>query len=124
MKSLDIDGKLFVKVCNADELVPNKGLKVQFEDDIDMEVSIFKIENEYFCVTNICPHKHQPVIYKGILKDCTVTCPAHGWTYDLHTGENTNKHQGTKYLKKYEVFELNGEIYIEKPELDIPKWRQ
>lgn len=124
MKSLTIDGKLFVSVCTSSELISEKGKKIKFEEDIDMEVSIFKIDNEYFCVSNICPHKHQPVIYKGIIKDCTVTCPAHGWTYDLKTGENTNKHQGIKQLKTYEVFEKDGEIYIEKPELVIPKWRQ
>lgn len=124
MKSLTIDGKLFVSVCSSNELIPAKGKKIKFEDDIDMEVSIFKIDNVYYCVSNICPHKHQPVIYKGIIKGCTVTCPAHGWTYDLKTGENTNKHQGIKRLKKYEILEQNGEIYIEKPELEIPKWRQ
>lgn len=124
MKSLTIDGKHFVSVCSTDSLIPEKGKKIKFDDDIDMEVSIFKIDNEYFCVSNICPHKHQPVIYKGIVKDCTVTCPAHGWTYDLKTGENTNKHQGIKQLKKYEIFEKDGDIYIEKPKLEIPKWRQ
>lgn len=124
MKSITIDGKLFVSVCSTDELIPEKGKKIIFDDDIDMEVSIFKIDNEYYCVSNICPHKHQPVIYQGIIKDCTVTCPAHGWTYDLKTGENTNKHQGIKQLKKYQIFEKDGDIYIEKPELEIPKWRQ
>lgn len=124
MKTITLDGKVFVKVCREDELIPEKGKKIKFEDDIDMEVSIFKIDGELFCVSNICPHKHQPLIYKGIIKDCTVTCPAHGWTYDLKTGENTNKHQGIKYLKKYEIFVREGEIFIEKPKLEIPKWRQ
>lgn len=124
MKSLTKDGKIYVSVCTSNELIPKKGKKIKFEDDIDMEVSIFKIDNEYYCVSNICPHKHQPVIYKGIIKDCTVTCPAHSWTYDLKTGENTNKHQGIKQLKKYEIFEKDGDIYIEKPKLEIPKWRQ
>lgn len=124
MKSITVDGKLLVKVCRVEELIPEKGKKIKFDDDIDMEVSIFKINDKYYCVSNICPHKHQPLIYKGIVKGCTVTCPAHGWTYDLETGDNTNRHQGIKKLKKYDIFEIDGYIYIEKPKLEIPKWRQ
>lgn len=124
MKIISIDGQEFVQVCKVNEIIENKGIKFQFPDDIDMQVAIFKIDSEYYCVSNICPHKHQPVIYKGIIKDCTVTCPAHGWTYNLKSGENTNQHQGIKKLKKYQVREINGFIYIEKPKLEIPKWRQ
>jgi len=123
MKTMEIDGKIYVRVCSKEELIVNKGIKFQFPDDDDMQVAVFYTDEKYFCVSNICPHKHQPVIHKGIVKDCTITCPAHGWTYELDSGENTNKHQGIKQLETYDVKIIENDIYIEKPELKIPKWR-
>lgn len=124
MKTMEIGEKLYVKICDKSDIIENRGYKFQFPDDIDMQVVIFYTDGEYFCVSNICPHKHQPVIHKGFIKNCTVTCPAHGWTYELDSGNNTNKHQGIKQLRTYEVKVINDEIYIEKPKLEIPKWRQ
>ena len=89
-----------------------------------MQLAVFRIEGELYCFTNICPHRHQPKIYDGIIKDSTVTCPEHGWTYSILNGDNTNQMQGIRHLKKYRIFEENGLIFIEKPALEIPKWRQ
>ena len=34
MKSITIDGKLFVSVCSADELIPEKGKKIVFSNEV------------------------------------------------------------------------------------------
>ena len=120
----DKNDKEFVKVFSSKEIVEGKGKRYQFKDDIDMDVAIFRYEGKLYCVSNICPHKHQPDIYRGLLKNGRVTCPLHGWTYKLKNGEHVNKKQGIKSLKSYEVFEKNDSVYVEKPDLDIPKWRQ
>lgn len=127
----------FIKVCNSNELIPKKGKLIKFDDDDDMQVAIFRINDKLYAVSNICPHRHAEEIYNGILtcqneknaldkikeKD-VVTCPLHGWSYFLDTGFNTNQKQGIKRIQTYQIFEKNNEIFIEKPKLEIPKWRE
>jgi nitrite reductase/ring-hydroxylating ferredoxin subunit len=113
----------YLYVCESKDILNRKGIKIQFPEDIDFQVAIFRLSDELHCLDNICPHRHADKIYDGIIKDNNVMCPLHGWTYSILTGENTNKHQGLKYLRKYDVFEENGKVYIEKPDFKIPKWR-
>jgi hypothetical protein len=42
----------------------------------------------------------------------------------LETGENTNPNQGIGSLSKYNLIELDGKIYLEKPDIKVPKWRE
>lgn len=116
--------KEFLFVCKSEDAIERKGIKVQFPEDIDFQVAIIRLNGKLHCLDNICPHRHADKIYDGIIKDDTVICPLHGWTYSIITGENTNKHQGLKYLKKYDIYEENGNVFIEKPDFKIPKWRK
>ncbi|MFH1052568.1 MAG: Rieske 2Fe-2S domain-containing protein [bacterium] len=118
------DGKTFILICSSEELKEGKGKRIAFEEDIDLQFAVFRIQNRLYCVSNICPHRHATKIFEGILKGLTVTCPLHGWTFSLLTGENKKAHQGIKKLSRYEIFEENNKVYLEKPVLNIPKWRE
>ncbi|MFP4369657.1 MAG: Rieske (2Fe-2S) protein [Candidatus Kapaibacterium sp.] len=125
-EELEIKGGKYLRLCRSDELVEGKGLKVIIDDDLDKQVAVIRLEGKLYCLFNICPHRHADRIHEGILdkNELTVMCPLHGWTYSLETGNNINAKQGIKGLKTFEVFEDHGYIYIEKPRLDIPKWRK
>lgn len=141
METIELNNKQLIPVCNANELFNKKGKLIKFDEDDDMQVAIFRIGEKLYCVSNICPHRHAEEIYNGLLTcevnkleqyelleenilSDVVTCPLHGWSYYLDSGFNTNPKQGIKRIKTYDIIEQNGIIYIEKPELDIPKWRQ
>ncbi len=124
MDKIKKDNKTLVNICDSNEIKEGKSKKIVFEDDIDMQYALFRIDNKLYCVSNICPHRHATRIFEGILKGITVTCPLHGWTYSLDTGENVNQKQGIKKLDKYLVFEENGKVFMEEPMIKIPKWRQ
>ncbi|HRP02766.1 MAG TPA: Rieske 2Fe-2S domain-containing protein [Candidatus Kapabacteria bacterium] len=124
MNEIYIDGVKYLEVCNSKDVVESKGTKIQLPDDDDFQVAIFRINGELICLDNICPHRHADKIYDGIIKDNNVTCPLHGWTYSLQTGENINKSQGLKSLKKYHCFEQSGKVYLEEPIFEVPKWRR
>jgi len=118
------DNIKFIKVAESKNVYEKKGIKVQFEGDDDFQVAIIRYEGKLYCVDNICPHRHADKIFEGIIKDKTVTCPLHGWTYSLETGENVDIKKGIKKLKTYLCFEEDGIIYIEEPKFEIPKWRK
>lgn len=43
---------------------------------------------ELFAIDGICAHQGGP-LGKGQLEGCTLTCPWHGWQYDVSTGKHT-----------------------------------
>lgn len=122
--SIEIGGKLFVEVCPVSEIIERKGRRIQFTGDDDFQVALFKIDGIYYCVDNICPHRHADRIHEGIIKELTVMCPLHGWTYSLDSGKNVDIRQGIKNLNTYKVELIDNMIFIEKPSFQIPLWRR
>lgn len=120
----EINGKTYLNVMKSKDLAEKQGKRIKFHEDIDQQVAVIRFEGKLYCLWNICPHRHEDQIHNGILKSGQITCPAHGWTYWLETGENINPHQGLKNLDTFDIFEEEGEIWIEKPAVRIPRWRQ
>ena len=114
----------YVEVCKSSDLYEGKGRRIKFPEDEDFQVAIFRVKGQLYCLDNICPHRHADSICDGIIKDGIVTCPLHGWSYSLETGQNVNQLQGIKSLKSHKIFEKDGMILIEKPIFTIPKWRR
>ena len=50
-------------------------------------VAVFRLEEGFFAVENECPHVGAPLA-SGSVDDCVVTCPLHGWSFDLRDGSN------------------------------------
>lgn len=50
------------------------------------KVAVFLVDGEVVATTAVCPHAGGP-LNKGRLDGAILTCPWHGWSYDLRTGE-------------------------------------
>ena len=50
-----------------------------------MEIALFKSGGEVFALEGICPHKGAP-LGQGTVADGVVSCPFHGWQFDIRTG--------------------------------------
>ncbi len=120
---IEKQGVKYIKAIRSDELFEKKGILIEFDDDIDMQLAVFKIDGELYCLSNICYHQHAREIYNGIIKDGFVYCPKHLWSYDYKTGMNSDPNKGRACLQTYHIFEEKNYIYIEKPSIKIPKWR-
>lgn len=48
-------------------------------------VAIFRLDAGIFAIDNLCLHQAGPLC-DGEIEDGAVTCPWHGWSYDLRTG--------------------------------------
>ncbi len=119
-----IDGKEYFRICSSRDISEKKGRRFRFGNDYIEQVAVFRVKGNLYCLANVCPHRYVDKIFDGIIDDMKIICPAHGWTYHLESGNNVNPNQGVKNLKKFNVFELDGFVYLEKPEFDIPKWRR
>lgn len=59
----------------------------------DRIVALFNVEGTIHALDGICPHQGGP-LGKGNLQGCIITCPWHGWQFDVSTGQ----HQTSKSL--------------------------
>ncbi|OGU58161.1 MAG: hypothetical protein A2X64_06855 [Ignavibacteria bacterium GWF2_33_9] len=119
-----INGTEYWEILDRDKLSEKKGVRVVLGDDFEYQIAVFLVNGKTYAVSNICPHRHQEKIFEGFIRENDkVMCPLHGWTYFLATGENTNPNQGVGSIQTFNLIELEGKIYLEKPEIKIPKWR-
>lgn len=48
-------------------------------------VGLFNIDGEYHAIDNLCLHRGGPLC-EGAIRGAVVTCPWHGWQFDVTTG--------------------------------------
>ncbi len=75
------------KVARLRDLKERKGKLVCIDGE---EIALFNIEGKIFAVGNVCPHQHFSKLHEGMLDGKTLTCPMHGWSYDLESGKSVN----------------------------------
>ena len=61
---------------------PNSSLERVIGDRV---IALFNVDGTFHALDGICPHQCGP-LGKGQLADCVVTCPWHGWQFDVLTG--------------------------------------
>jgi len=49
-------------------------------------VALANVDGKFFAISNTCLHRGGP-LGEGSLQDKIVTCPWHGWEYDVTTGK-------------------------------------
>ncbi len=73
----------FIKAISISDLKPGEGKMIEVEEKA---IAIFNIDGEFFAIDNTCAHRGGP-LGEGFLDGKTVTCPWHGWKYDVTTGK-------------------------------------
>jgi nitrite reductase (NADH) small subunit len=72
----------FRKVATTSDVSPGQGHIVEVDGN---QIAIWNINGTYYAFQNICPHRGGPV-GEGEVEDNTITCPWHGFRFDLRTG--------------------------------------
>ena len=75
-------------------------------------IAIFKTEDGYFATDGMCAHQGGPLA-KGAVDGNCVTCPWHGWQYDVTSGKNMLT--GRKMLSTYPVEIRGDEVWLALP---------
>jgi len=96
-----------VKVGGVEELSEGHGREVTVEG---RKLALFKVNGGFFAIANLCLHRGGP-LSEGELNDYKVTCPWHGWKYDVRTGAFDII--PTLKVKAYRVDEKDGELFVE-----------
>jgi 3-phenylpropionate/trans-cinnamate dioxygenase ferredoxin subunit len=73
----------FVKAASTNEIAPGQGRLVNIKGK---EIVLFNIEGTFFALANACTHEEGPLA-EGEVSGYEVTCPWHGASFDIRTGE-------------------------------------
>jgi nitrite reductase (NADH) small subunit len=75
----------FVKVAAVGDVPPGTGKCVEANGK---QIALFNVGGAFHAIDNTCLHRGGP-LGEGELEDKIVTCPWHGWQYDVTSGVNT-----------------------------------
>jgi nitrite reductase (NADH) small subunit len=103
----------WTKVCLASDIPENGGACV-LVDNQQIAIYNFKRRNEWYATQNLCPHKQQMALSRGMIgsqaDEPKVACPFHKKTFSLKTGTCLS---GDNYqIKTYPVKVEEGNIYL------------
>ena len=87
----------FVPLCATADVAPGTGKTITAAGK---ELAVFNVGGTFHALDNECPHRGGP-LGEGDLEGCLVTCPWHGWQYDVTTGCNTMDE--SERVDRYEV---------------------
>jgi nitrite reductase (NADH) small subunit len=72
----------FVRTIKVDELPPGTVRELYIEGKA---VAVANVAGKIFAINNTCLHRGGP-LGQGLLEGKVVTCPWHGWQFDVTTG--------------------------------------
>ena len=107
------DATYWFKAAKVEAFLENGGSCVKVNNK-QIAVFYFKKRNEWYACQNMCPHKMEMILSRGMIGDTEgepkVACPYHKKTFSLKSGENLNgdPYQITVYPVKIE----EGYVYI------------
>ena len=91
---------VLTKVAKTSEIPTGTGKVVEVGGKT---IAVFNCEGTLYAIDNTCKHRGGP-LGEGSLAGTTVTCPWHGWEYDVSSGACT-----TDDSVKVQKFELKVE---------------
>ena len=96
----------WVVVCESSALQEKRAIEVLVGTEV---LALFRQNSQLHAIDGICAHQGGPIA-KGSLDQKCITCPWHGWQYDISTGENLLTKR--KMLRTFPIREANGVIEV------------
>ncbi|MCH5598549.1 nitrite reductase small subunit NirD [Niabella ginsengisoli] len=99
--------------CSVEDAVINGGVCVKHGNE-QIALFYFTRRNEWYATQNLCPHKKQMALSRGMLgsknEEPKVACPFHKKTFSLVTGQCLSGDECD--IKTYPVKVENGTVFI------------
>lgn len=72
----------FVTVARVGDIAPGTGRQVTVQE---RWIGLFNVKGTFYALDNLCLHRGGP-LSEGVVAGNVVTCPWHGWQFDLTNG--------------------------------------
>ena len=107
--NLNLKMSILVKITEAHDLPQGTGIVCTTNG---MTLALFNVDGTFHAVNNSCPHRAGR-LGEGKLDGSTVTCPQHGWRFNVTTGDCLGR-PGRK-IQSYPVHLKAGEVWLDLP---------
>lgn len=99
----------WVNVAGVNDLQPGDAKTVSADGT---DIALFNVGGTFHAVNNTCLHRGGP-LGEGMLEGEIVTCPWHGWQYNVTTGKTVaNPGMG---VEKYNTRVEGSDVFVELP---------
>jgi nitrite reductase/ring-hydroxylating ferredoxin subunit len=96
----------FVKVCKTGDVPVGSGKTVDVKGK---PVAVFNVEGTFYAISDTCLHRGGP-LGQGELDEKIITCPWHGWRYDVTTG--VSQMNPSLVVEKYAVKVEGDDVWV------------
>ena len=96
----------FQTVARVEDIAPGTVTTVYAGEE---PVALARVDDEFYATQHACLHLQGP-LGEGRLDDHVLTCPWHGWQYDITTGVNLDDE--SERVARYEVKVENGTVLV------------
>jgi nitrite reductase/ring-hydroxylating ferredoxin subunit len=100
----------FVAITDARQIVPGEATCVRIAG---RKIAVFNIDGVYYAIDDACSHRGAPLSEGRVYKQ-VVTCPWHGATFDVTTGEALAS-PAPHGVRSYKVQVVDGKLHVEIP---------
>ncbi len=101
----------WLRACRRSDIPPARGWPVRL---LGVQLAVFDTPDGPRAFENHCLHVGNP-IDDGAVTDGVLTCPWHGWCYDVATGERLTMLGRRRGLRRFEVRVEGDEVMVEVP---------
>ncbi|MBK9225149.1 MAG: nitrite reductase small subunit NirD [Flavobacterium sp.] len=107
------DVNVWFKAGKTNDFLTNRGSCIKYKNK-QIAVFNFTRRNEWYACQNVCPHKLEMVLSRGMTGSADdvpkIACPMHKKTFSLIDGSNLN---GEEYsIATYPVKVVDGEVFV------------
>lgn len=96
-----------VKVATTDQLSPGH---MRYIDLDGLPIALANVDGTIYAFGDSCRHEGGS-LSSGVLRDDIVTCPLHGWAYNVRTGKSLIPPIGLR-IPTYEVRIDGADVYL------------
>lgn len=95
------------RVCRLEELTVGKGREFVVGG---LVVAVFRTEEGLYAIDGVCGHAGGPLA-QGMVRGDVVTCPWHGWQYNVASG--CHQLNARMQQKRYSVTVVKGDVFVD-----------
>jgi nitrite reductase/ring-hydroxylating ferredoxin subunit len=92
--------------CARGDIAEGRGRTLRLQG---LRVAVFRDQNRTYAIDAVCPHSGAD-LGEGRVQHGRVTCPEHGWTFDLATGCMPNMEEIA--VRTYPVKIENEDVFV------------
>lgn len=97
----------FLRAARRDEIPVGTIREIRLEE---RTIALANVDGRFYAIDNVCLHRAGP-LGKGKLAGSVVTCPWHGWTYEVSSGRVTFNPEMN--VRTYPVEERGDDIWVD-----------